>query len=246
MKQILSLTLSFVLLFGMTACAEQPICPIALYQPQILQPRIRFFQKAFASCAFRWYSMVAKSANPSDITKRIERRFIMRKAFVLLLIAALSLSAIASAATYNYDNDIRFEYDENSFEITMDDHTDDEDLVILTGKEDAWGNTFIRIHLSDLDNGETFPTLEEITAALETDEVAQGDWNGYQNVFMYTVENDDGFTEHNFIAPVIDHDGEIEDVLSVRIGVSKVEDEAAAMARDDQISAVVDTLKVDD
>ena len=31
-----------------------------------------------------------------------------------------------------------------------------------------------------------------------------------------------------------------------RIGVSKIEDEAAAMARDDQISAVIDTLKVDD
>ena len=33
--------------------------------------------------------------------------------------------------------DIHFEYDENAYEITMDDHTDDEDLVILTGKDAA-------------------------------------------------------------------------------------------------------------
>ena len=35
-------------------------------------------------------------------------------------------------------------------------------------------------------------------------------------------------------------------LLAVHIGVSKVEDESIAMARDDAISAVVDSLKVDD
>ena len=49
-----------------------------------------------------------------------------------------------------------------------------------------------------------------------------------------------------FIAPVIDDDGEAEEMVTVTIGVTKLEDEYAAMARDDVISAIVDTLRVDD
>lgn len=41
-------------------------------------------------------------------------------------------------------------------------------------------------------------------------------------------------------------DKAVDDLLTVHIGVSKIEDEPVAMARDDAISAVVDTLKVDD
>ena len=45
----------------------------------------------------------------------------------------------------------------------------------------------------------------------------------------------------------MDDDGkEVDDLLTVHIGVSKIEDESAAMERDDAISAVVDSLKVDD
>jgi hypothetical protein len=77
--------------------------------------------------------------------------------------------------------------------------------------------------------------------------VTQGDWNGYRDVFMYTLEYDDGTSEHYFIAPVMDNDDkEVEDLLTVHIGTSKIEDESVAMARDDAISAVVDSLKVDD
>ena len=43
-----------------------------------------------------------------------------------------------------------------------------------------------------------------------------------------------------------DDDKEIENLLTVHIGVSKIEDEPVAMERDDAISAVVDSLKVDD
>ena len=66
-------------------------------------------------------------------------------------------------------------------------------------------------------------------------------------LFMcYTLEYNDGTSEHFFIAPVMDDDGkEVEDLLTVHIGVSKIEDESVAMARDDAISAVVDTLKID-
>lgn len=63
---------------------------------------------------------------------------------------------------------------------------------------------------------------------------------------MYTVEYEDGDAEHYFIAPVTDDDGEVEDILTVIIGTSPIEDEDTLMARDDQISAVLDTLRVDD
>ena len=62
----------------------------------------------------------------------------MNKFFAIMITAVLALSCTAAfAATYTHNDDIHFEYDENAFEITMDDHTDDEDLVILTGKYSA-------------------------------------------------------------------------------------------------------------
>ena len=171
----------------------------------------------------------------------------MNKFFAILIAAVLALSCTAAfAATYTHEDDIRFEYDENAFEITLDDHGDDEDLVILTGKDASWGDTFIRIHLADLDDGETFPTMDEFIAMPGASDLTQGEWNGFKDVFMYTVDYDDGTAEHYFIAPVTDDDGEIEDILTVNIGTSKLDDEDAAMGRDDQISAVLDTLRVND
>ena len=168
----------------------------------------------------------------------------MKKILAMILIAILSLSSVcALAATYRND-DLTFEYDDTLFEISMDDHTDNEDMIILTGKDTAWGNTFIRIHLRDLDDGEHFPTKDEFTPLAEV-EVTQGDWNGYKNVFMYTIEDEDGTSDNFFIAPVTDGDGEVEDILTVEISVSKIDDEDTAMGRDDAISAVMDSLKID-
>ena len=171
----------------------------------------------------------------------------MKKMITMLLAAVLALSCTAAfAATYTHEDDIRFEFDDAKFEITMDDHTDDEDLVILTGKDAAWGDTFIRIHLRDLEDHETFPTMDEFTAMPDAKDLTQGEWNGFRNVFMYTVEYEDGGSEHYFIAPVTDDDGEIDHILTVNIGISPIEDEDTAMGRDDLISAVMDTLKVND
>lgn len=170
----------------------------------------------------------------------------MKKLFAMLLVAALVLSTGAFAAVYTHDDDIRFEYDENAFEISLEDCADDEDLVILTGKAAAWGDTFVRIHLRDLKDGEAFPTMEDFTDMPVAGEVTQGEWNGFRNVFMYTVEYEDGDTEHYFIAPVTDDDGEVEEILTVIVGTGKAEDEDAATARDDGISMVLDTLKVKD
>ena len=171
----------------------------------------------------------------------------MNKFFAILIAAVLALSCTAAfAATYTHEDDIRFEFDDAKFEITMDDHTDDEDLVILTGRDEAWGETYIRIHLADLRDGETFPTMDEFTAMPDAKDLTQGEWLGYKDVFSYTVEYEDGASEHYFIAPVTDDDGEVEDILTVVIGISKVDDEETAMTRDDLISAVLDTLRVDD
>ena len=170
----------------------------------------------------------------------------MKKMIVMLLALILTLSATAFAATYTHEDDIRFEYDETAFEIAMDDHTDDEDMVVLSGKNEAWGNTFVRIHLAELDDGTTFPTMEELAAMPGVSGLTQGEWNGFKDVFTYTVAYEDGSQETVFIAPVADEDGEIEDILTVTIGVEPIEDEDVAMGRDDLISAVLATLKLDD
>ena len=170
----------------------------------------------------------------------------MKKLLAMLLVAILALSATAFAATYNHEDDISFEYDENAFELSMDDHIETEDLVILSGKDAAWGATFIRIHLQDMDDDVALPTLESIKAMPDTTDISQGEWNGFKDVIMYNVTYEDGASENYFIAPVVDEDGEVEDLLTVIIGVTKMDDEDAAMNRDDLISAVVDSLKVDD
>lgn len=168
----------------------------------------------------------------------------MKKMLALIMATLLALSTAAFAEAYRSD-DITFEYDEKNFEISLDDRTDDETTVVLHGKNEAWGNTFISFYLKDLDDGETFPTMADMSQIPDTT-VTQGDWNGYKNVFMYTLEYDDGTSEHFFTAPVMDDDDkEVEDLLTVHIGVTKIEDESVAMERDDAISAVVDSLKVD-
>ena len=168
----------------------------------------------------------------------------MKKLIAILALLALTCTA-AFAATHD-EHDIAFTYDDAAFEITTDDHTDDEDLIILTGKNEAWGNAFVSIHLGELEEGETFPTLEEISATITDVEITQGEWAAYKDVLMYTVDYGDS-TENYFIAPIYDDDdAEVEEILTVKIGIDKIEDEDAAMARDDAISEIVDTLKVED
>ena len=170
----------------------------------------------------------------------------MKKMIAALLTVALLLSCAALAESYRWKDDLTFEYDANAFEIAMDDHTDDEDLVILNFKNPEWGEGYVRIHLRDLEDCETFPTkadFAEVEKGLNT-EVTQGDWAGYKDVFMYSVDDGDSL-EGTFIAPIYDNDDkEIEDILTVRISVTKIDDEETAMDRDDHISDIVDTLKV--
>lgn len=169
----------------------------------------------------------------------------MKKTLMLLLAAVLALSATASAATYAHDDDIYFEYDDTAFEVVEEDFTDDEALVVLDGRNEAWGQTYVRVCLRELRDGEAAPEMADF-AELPGVEVTQDAWGGYKNVFMYTLDNEDGTSQHFFIAPIADDDGEVEDVLTVEIGVTAIKDEAIAMQRDDLISAVVDSLRIDD
>ena len=176
----------------------------------------------------------------------------MKKMLALIMATLLALSAAAFAEVAKWETGesipdvLRCDEMASLFEISLDDRTDDETTVVLHGKNEAWGNTFISFYLKDLDDGETFPTMADMSQIPDTT-VTQGDWNGYKNVFMYTLEYDDGTSEHFFTAPVMDDDDkEVEDLLTVHIGVTKIEDESVAMERDDAISAVVDSLKVDD
>lgn len=173
----------------------------------------------------------------------------MKKLIVALMIAALCLTGAAMAKTYtDRDHDLTFEYDENFFEISMEDETDDELLVILSAKDPALTDTGIRFHLADLDDGETFPTLADfadIEQSLGT-KVEQGEWNGFKDVFSYDIPGDEVY-ESVFIVPVYDDDDDdhdVEDILTINISATKLDDEEAAMARDDALSAVLDTLKV--
>ena len=168
----------------------------------------------------------------------------MKKLIAMLMAALLALSAAAFAETYRSD-DLAFEYDEKVFEITKDDVFDNETDVVVYGTNEAWGKTYVNFYLKDLEDGEKLPTADELGAENNTT-VTQGEWNGYKNVLMYTLEGDDGMTRSFFVIPVMDDDNEVEDLLTVQIGVSKIDDEAILMERDDAISAIVDSLKLDD
>lgn len=166
----------------------------------------------------------------------------MKKIIAFVLISILAMSAAAFAdTTYTYD-DLTFDYDENYFAIEMEDHTDDEDLVSLSDKNGG----YIRIHLRDLEDGEKFPTAEEIAASRGVEVETLETWGNFKNTLYFELKDADGAVEYVFIAPVYEKDGEIDDILTVNIGGPAIEDEDAAMESSDQISAVVDTLKVVD
>ena len=163
----------------------------------------------------------------------------MKKIFAMMLVAILAMSASAFAATYTYD-DITFDYNEDFYEISMEDHTDDEDLVILTDKTEGG----ITIHLADLKDGETFPTADELAKTVGAEVETMEEWGNFKNVLCYDYTAEDGYYEIVFIAPVYDDDGEVDDILTVKVGGMPIEDDDTAMECSDMASEVVDTLKI--
>ena len=172
----------------------------------------------------------------------------MKKLTCALLAIALMLLMAAMAETRTYedpDGEIAFDYDTDEFDIAMDDEGDDEHLIILAGTQQDWGEYSIRFHLRDLEEGEAAPTLAdfaEIEAALDT-EVTQGEWNGFEDAFYYDVSSEEDY-EMVFVVPLYDEGGEADELLTINVAVSALDDEEIGMARDDAISAVLDTLEV--
>ena len=169
------------------------------------------------------------------------------KKIICVLLAVLLLTVTALAETYaDPEKDLSFTYDADAFAIGMDDVGDDEHLILLGGTQEAWGEYYIRIHLRELEDGETFPTLEDfadIEEALNTT-ATQVEWNGFKDAITYSIEDEESY-ESVCIIPVYDaDDGEVEDILTLNIYVANLEDHEAAMARDDAISAVLDSLEL--
>ena len=141
--------------------------------------------------------------------------------------------------------DLQFSYDPEAFEIASDEDVEDLHLLVLQGIRAEWDEYAVAFAMRELEDGETAPSLDnpgdfvEDGATLE-----QGEWNGFENVIMYTTETDDTL-QQVFVVPVED-DGEVEDVLAITVTTKKLDDEEAAMAQSDAISAVLDSLVIDD
>ena len=168
----------------------------------------------------------------------------MKKLVSMMIVFVLALTAVAATAetaTYtDRDNDFTFSYDADAFEITFEDYQSDDDdnlVLVLGGKVEAWGNVFIQFTRVDYseDDIEAMQSAEQ--ELIDNFGATKGEWNGFYDVLMYGFDDEES-TEQTFVIPCDD-----DETLSILVHTDKIEDEATAMARDDQISAVLDTLE---
>ena len=167
----------------------------------------------------------------------------MKKFVCMMIVFALAVAAVAAlaepAAYTDRDGDFTFTYDTDAFEITSEEYQsdDDDDLVlVLGGKVEAWGNVFLQFTRVDFDEEDLGAMQEAEQELINNAGATKGEWNGFYDVLMYGFDDEES-TEQTFVIPCTD-----DETLSILIHADKLEDEAAAMERDDQISAVLDTL----
>lgn len=164
-----------------------------------------------------------------------------RKMIALALAAMLLVCGCALADTNYSDRDemLTLTYDDALFEIALEDYASEDanaDLVlILTGKNEAWGETDIEIlriqeTIADADIAE----LEE-ALGIQTE---RGEWNGFENVISYSFE-EENLTEATHIIQYDDTH-----TLTVSVLAESLEDEELLTQRDDAVSAVLDSLKL--
>ena len=146
------------------------------------------------------------------------------------------------------DGELTFNYDPNSFVISTEDFTDDEDMIVLSFADESWGEGYVRIYLHELADGEAFMDEGDIALVEETFKTTVeklDSWSNFTNVYTYTYANEDGTEDTLFAAAVYDaEDGEEEYGLNVTINAMPLDDEDASMARSDAISNIVDSLQV--
>lgn len=175
----------------------------------------------------------------------------MKKLIATLMIAALLLAGSALAATYDTNN-IAFEYDDSVFQVEMEDNADGEAYCILYSVNDELDNTFVNISVIELEDDETYPTLEEYTKEASEDEEGEirvdvlDEWAGFKDVYHYDSEYTDEethFHSSTFTAPLYKDDKAIA-IADVYVCQDVLEDEDAAMQISDAISEILDTLKI--
>ena len=137
----------------------------------------------------------------------------------------------AGAFTFSYDPDAFVIADEE-----YQDDAEDSDLVLtMNGTYAFWGNTVIQFQKTKIENPEGFDdSFAEIEKA--GIEVTRGEWNGFEDVHMYAFDDEDSLEQRFIVRP------EEGVSLAVIVMVDKLDDEEMSMARDDAISAVLDTL----
>ena len=159
---------------------------------------------------------------------------------IVFVLAIAAVTALAESATYtDRDGDFTFTYDADVFEITSEDYQSDDDdnlVLVLGGKVEAWGNVFIQFTRVEFDEDDLESMQEAEQELIDNAGATKGKWNGFNDVLMYGFDDEESF-EQTFVIPCTD-----DETLSILIHADKIEDEEAAMERDDQISAVVDTL----
>ena len=165
----------------------------------------------------------------------------MKKLIGVLIVLALStVAALAEPVAYtDRADDFTFTYDPDVFEIVQEEYQSEEDddlVLVLSGKDEAWGNVFIqftRTAVNAEDAEASRAAEEELISGMGA---TKGEWNGFYEVLMYSAEDEESF-EQTFVIPCTD-----DETLAILVHVDKIEDEEAAVNRDDQISAVLDTL----
>jgi len=179
--------------------------------------------------------------------RRLKEDVPMKKFIAILVAVILALSATAFAATYtNRDRDLTFEYDDTKLKIDLESETDDDLIVMLKPTDAAWGEeTSLTIHLTDARDNTPVPSVSDFDGMGE-EPATQGEWNGFKDVVMCTYP-EGNHTNSVFNIPIFDReDGELEETLTIIVSTSPIEDEAVITERDDNISAVLDSLKVID
>lgn len=160
---------------------------------------------------------------------------------IALALAFTAIAALAEPATYtDRSKDFTLTYEADDFEITTEEYQADDDdnlVLVLGGKNEAWGEVFIRFIRTELDTDADLKAHQDAEAELIAGVGAtKGEWNGFHDVLMYAIE-DEECTEQSFVISCSD-----DETMAILVHVENIEDEEAIMERDDQISAVLGSL----
>ena len=151
--------------------------------------------------------------------------------------------AVGDQAYADPDRHLAFFYDPGAFEVTEDESGGDGRVLTLTGTKAGWGRYSIRFNMAPLAEGESFPTLDTLAGEIGADvDATQGEWQGIDGVILYETAADAAHEQVMIIPVGGEKSSDAAEKLTILISADKLEDDEAAMSRDDAISAVLDSL----